>query len=326
LGDANKRSNYDKFGTADPSGNFGGFGGKNPFGQGFGGFSGNFGGFEDIFDMFSGFGGKRNARSGAVQIPGEDIVINMHLSFKEAAFGAEKTFKVNKVEKCSHCNGTGAKNGTEYETCPDCHGTGQVRFTQNTIFGQVSSVGACKTCNATGKVIKEKCSHCGGKGTIKSMQEISVKIPAGIDNGQVMTMRGKGNASLKNGPNGNLIINVTVAKHPILVRDGANLLLDLPVPFTTAYTGGKIEIPTADGTYVLTIPTLTQPNTVFKLKNRGIKVLQRESYGDLIVTIRVEMPKDAGRDEKELMNDLSEKISQNSFRKYKDFENKMKRL
>ncbi len=329
LGDANKRSNYDQFGSADPNARFGGFGGNgSPFGEGFGGSfnSGSFGGFDDIFDMFSSFGGRSKSRQGGVQIPGDDITINLNLTFKEAVFGCEKTFKVNKIEKCDKCHGTGAKNGTEYETCPDCHGTGQVRYTQNTIFGQVSSIGACKTCNATGKVVKEKCPNCSGKGTIKSMQEITIKIPAGIDNNQVITMRDKGNASIKNGPNGNLIINVSVSIHPLLVRDGYNLLLDLPLPFTTAYLGGEVIIPTPDGTYMLTIPSLTQPNTVFKLKGRGIKVLQKESYGDLIVTVRVEMPKEFSKQDKELIKKLEENISGNSYKKFKDFQDKLKKL
>jgi molecular chaperone DnaJ len=330
LGDANKRANYDQFGSAGPNANFGGFGSnENPFGQGFGGgFSSESfgGGFDDIFDMFSSFGGRTKSRKSTVQVPGEDIAVNINLTFKEAVFGCEKIFKVNKIEKCESCSGTGAKNGTEYETCPDCHGTGQVRYTQSTIFGQVSSIGPCKTCNATGKVIREKCPVCNGKGTIKTAQEIKIKIPAGIDNNQVITMRGKGNASIKSGPNGDLIINVSVAPHPILVRDGYDLLLDLPLPFTTAYLGGKVNVPTADDTYTLTIPPLTQPNTVFKLKGRGVKVLQKESYGDLIVTVRVEMPKDYNKLDKDLVQKLEENISGGAYKKFKDFQDKMKKL
>ncbi len=324
LGDANKRSNYDQFGTADPnSGGFGGFGGGSPFGEGFGNFSG---GFEDIFDMFSSFGGTRSRRQSTMNVPGEDIIVNLVLNFKEAVFGVEKTFKVNKLEKCDACHGTGAKNGTEMETCPDCHGTGQVRFTQSTLFGQMSSVTACKTCNATGKIVKEKCPHCSGRGTTKNLQEIKIKIPAGIDNSQVITMRGKGNASQKSGPNGDLVINVTVTPHTVLVRDGFNLTLDLPLPFTTAYLGGTVNIPTAEGTYTLTIPPLTQPNTVFKLRGKGIKVLQKDSYGDLIVTVRVEMPKEQGKAEKELVKKLEENISSGAYKKFKEYQDKLKKL
>lgn len=323
LGDNNKRSNYDQFGSAsgNPNDFFGGGAGSG-FGQHFG--SGSFSGFEDIFDIFSSFGG--GGRKSEVQVAGEDIAVNINLSFKEAVFGCEKTIKVTKLEKCNACSGTGAKEGREYETCPDCHGSGQARYVQNSIFGQMVNVGPCKTCNATGKIIKTKCPECNGKGSTKQQQEINVKIPAGIDNDQVMTMRGKGNASVRNGPNGDLLINISVEPHEILVRDGYNLLLDLPIPFTTAYLGGKVRIPTADGFYDLTIPALTQPNTVFKLRNKGIKYLQKDVYGDLIVTIRIEMPKDFSKYEKELIQKLDDSISLNSYKKFKNYQDKLSKL
>lgn len=321
LGDKTKRSNYDQFGSANPNDFYGGAGGFGGFGNG------SFSGFEDIFDIFSSFGGRQRAgRAESVSVAGEDIEVNLNLSFKEAVFGCEKTIKINKLDKCEDCHGTGAKNGKEYEVCPECHGAGQVRFTQNTIFGQMSSVGPCKTCNATGKIIKTKCQTCHGAGTIKKAQEVKLKIPAGIDNGQVITMRGKGNASVKSGPNGDLLINISVTPHPILVRDGFDLLLDLPLPFTTAYLGGKIKIPTADGTYDLTLPALTQPNTVFKIKNKGVKHLQREGYGDLIVTVRVEMPKEFSKQDKDLIEKLDNNISLSAYKKFKTFQDKLNTL
>jgi len=322
LGDENKRKNYDQFGTADPNARFGSnpFGGGSPFG------AGNFGGFEDIFDIFSSFGGRRGGASAGIVTPGEDIETNINLSFKEAMFGCEKTIKVSKLSKCEHCHGTGAKDGTELSTCPDCHGTGQVRFTQNSLFGQVLSTGPCKTCNATGKIIKTKCSFCSGKGTIKNSEDITIKIPAGIDDNQTITMRGKGNASTRNGPNGDLVINVSVTPHPILERQGFDLLLDLPIPFTTAYLGGEVEIPTIDGTYTLTIPTLTQPNTVFKLKGKGVPKLQKDGKGDLIVTIRVEMPKEFSKKDKETIKSLEDSISSSSYKKVSAYKDKMSKL
>ena len=324
LGDPNKRSNYDQFGSSNPNDFFGGNGGfSGGFSSGnFGG--GNFGGFEDIFDIFSSFGGGASRRGANASVPGEDIEVDLNLSFKEAVFGCKKTFRVMKTDKCTACQGTGAKDGKEYSTCPDCQGTGQVNITQNTIFGRMSSVAPCKTCNATGRIIKTKCAECGGKGSIKSNQEISVDIPAGINDGQMITMRGKGNASRKGGPNGDLIINITVAPHPILTREGFDLHLELPLPFTTAYLGGKVTIPLADGTYDLTIPALTQPNTVFKLKNKGVKILQRDGYGDLLVTVRVEMPKEMSRKDKELIENLS--ISDSQYKKYKNYLDKMSKL
>jgi molecular chaperone DnaJ len=322
LGDSNKRASYDQYGSANPN-DF--FGGGNPFGSG--GFSGgaSFGGFEDLFDMFSSFGGG-GKRQSTVQVPGEDIDLAINLSFKEAVFGCEKVIKINRLEKCEHCSGTGAKDGKEYSTCPDCHGSGQVRMVQNSIFGQVQTVGPCKTCNATGRIIKVRCPDCMGRGSVKKAQEIKVKIPAGIDNNQVITMRGKGNASIKNGPNGDLTISITVTPHPILVRDGFNLLLDLPIPFTTAYLGGKVTIPLADGTFDLDIPALTQPNTIMRLKNKGIKMLQRDGFGDLIVTIKVEMPKEASRKDREAMEQLSKNMSASVFKRTKAYQDKLAKL
>lgn len=324
LSDPQKKSNYDQFGSAtnNPNDFFGrggaGFGGAN-FGNG------SFSGFEDIFNIFSSFGGGGRADSANAQIPGDDIEISLDLSFEEAVFGCEKTIKVNKTEKCSACHGTGAKNGTAYETCSECHGSGKVRYAQDTIFGRVVNVGPCKKCNGTGKITKEKCSECKGSGNKKVAKEVTVKIPAGIDNNQVITMRGQGNASTRNGPAGDLVIDITVAKHDLLVRDGFDLLLDLPIPFTTAYLGGTIKVPTTKGVYELTIPALTQPNTVFRLKGKGIKHLNREVYGDIIVTVRVEMPKQVGKKEKEMMLKIEEEISQNSYQKNKTYLDKMKK-
>ncbi len=322
LGDPNKRSNYDQFGSANPNDFFGNNGGGFSGGFSGGNFSGNFGGFEDIFDIFSSFGGGN--RRQATATPGEDIEIDLNLSFKEAVFGCKKTFRVTRTDKCSICHGTGAKDGKEFSTCPDCQGTGQVNITQNTLFGRMSTVAPCKTCNATGKIIKTKCDECGGKGVIKSNQEISVDVPAGINDGQVMTLKGKGNASRRGGTNGDLMINVSVAEHPLLTREGFDLHLELPIPFTTAYLGGKVTIPLADGTYDLTIPALTQPNTVFKIKNKGVKILQRDGYGDLLVTVRVEMPKEMSRKDKDLIESLD--IADSQYKKYKNYLDKMSRL
>lgn len=322
LGDSNKRANYDQFGSAD---------GNNFFGGNAGGFSGHFGGggfggFEDIFDIFSSFGGGASRGREKIQVQGEDVEVNVNLTFKEAVFGCEKIVKVSKLEKCNKCSGTGAKDGRELETCPDCHGSGQVRYTQNTLFGQMVNVGPCKRCNATGKIIKTKCPDCNGKGHNKITEEIKIKIPAGIDNNQVMTLRGRGNASVKNGPNGDLLVNVYVENHPILVRDGYNLLLELPITFTTACLGGKIKVPLADGFYDLTIPALTQPNTVFKLKNKGIKYLQKDLYGDLIITVRVEVPKDLSKYEKGLVQKLDDSLSIASYKKFKNYQDKISKL
>ena len=216
LGDDKKRSNYDQYGSADGP-QFGGEAG------GFGDFfSGGGSGFGDFFsDIFSAFGGGRSER---VQQRGEDINVSMTISFEEAYKGCEKEISVSKIDKCEHCHGTGAKNGTEYTTCPDCHGTGRVRYQQRTMFGTTIREGGCQKCNATGKIVKEKCSECGGKGYSKGIKKVNVKIPAGIDDGQVLRMKGYGNAPAREGISGDLNVKISVQPHKILVRNENDLL------------------------------------------------------------------------------------------------------
>ncbi len=321
LSDDTKRKNYDQFGSADgPS--FNGFGGGT---SGFGGFGDFGGGFEDIFNMFTGgaFGGGQRARANTA-INGADIRVNVTLSFVEAALGCTKTFSVDRDEVCSHCSGTGAKGGTEYATCKECGGSGQVRYTQDTIFGRMVSQGVCKSCNGTGKTIKTKCEHCGGAGHFERLAKIDVNIPAGVDNGEVLTMRDGGHAGRNGGRNGQLVINVKVKEHPLFVRDGSNLLLKVYVPFYTLLLGGEIEIPLVTGKQKLNIPALTQSNTVFKLKNKGIKNLNKMGSGDILVTIVSESPKSLSKAEKKLLESL-EKDSSN-YSRYKSYLKDLKDL
>lgn len=310
LGDEQKRKNYDQFGSADGNQGFNGFGG---FGNG-GGFGGSFN-MDDIFNMFSGFGSS-NANMG---MQGEDLQIQLNLSFEEAVFGCTKTFNINRVESCSKCNGTGAKNGTEFTTCSDCNGTGTARYAENTLFGRVVKTGPCRHCNGTGKIIKESCSECGGSGKKRVNAQVSVNVPAGIDDGQVITMRGKGNAGSRGGANGDLHIIVKVASHKILVRDGYDLTLKLYLPFYTLLLGGEVEIPLPKGTTTLKIPELTQSNTVFKLKGKGIKNLNSSAVGNLIVTVVAETPKKLSRDEKEMLAKLKDSLGDDNFARYKNY-------
>ncbi len=311
LGDTKKKANYDQYGSADGPQFGGGAGGAGGFGDFFGGG----GGFSDIFsDIFSAFGG--GERSSRVQERGQDINLAMNLSFEEACFGCEKNITIGKIEKCSSCNGTGAKNGREFSSCPDCRGTGRVRYQQNTMFGTTIREGVCQKCNGTGKIIREKCSDCSGKGYTRVTKTVKVKVPAGIDDGQTLRMRGEGNAPLGEGISGDLNIQVSVAKHKLLVRKGNDLYLDLYVPFTTTILGGKIDIPTLKGSYSLTIPQLTASGTVMRIKNKGVKYLNRESYGDLLVTIKAEVPKALDKDTKKKIEDLASSFSQSSFPKF----------
>ena len=320
LSDETKKSNYDKYGSANgpnPNDFFGGGAG------GSGGFSGFGGGFEDIFNIFSSFtGGQRKSSAMA----GNTLTARITLKFEEAAFGVKKTINLVRTVNCSHCNGTGAKNGTDYTTCSDCGGSGQVRYTQDTLFGRVVNTAPCKKCNGTGKIVKEKCEHCSGKGYYKNNSPITVEIPAGIDDGQVMTLRGYGDAGIRGGPDGDLQIIVNVEKHKMLVRDGFDIHLDLPVPFTTAMLGGKVIIPSLEGKLELNIPENTQPNTILKLKGKGIKRLNKIGTGDMFVKVCVELPKNLDRKEKDKVKQLGNEFNDANFEQYKKYLEKLKTL
>ncbi len=327
LGNDKKRANYDQFGSADGP-QFGGGSGAGGFGDFFGGAgNGGFGGFSDIFsDIFSAFGGGSATGRGRVNLRGDDINIAMKLSFDEAVFGVEKIISLSRMETCSACRGTGAKNGKEFSTCPDCNGVGRVRIQQNTMFGTTIRESVCPRCGGSGKIIKEKCAECNGKGNKKVPAEIRVKVPAGIDDGQTIRLRGEGNAPAGQGTNGDLNIKVSVSEHPIFKRVGQELMFDLYVPFTTCLLGGKVEIPLPRGKTVLDIKEGTMSGTVLRLRGKGVKVLNRESYGDLLITVKSEPPKAYTRKAKELIRDLHEEFDISDFPKYKEFLNKMKGL
>ena len=315
LGDEKKRSNYDQFGNAEGQPNFGDFFGGGGFSA-----SGNFGDiFGDIFSAFTGGGGRRSK----VMEKGEDINLQINISFEDAINGATKEIPVSRYEKCSHCSGTGAKDGTAYNTCPECNGSGRVRFTQNTFFGTTIREGVCKNCGGSGKIVKEKCTNCNGKGYEKVKKTISLKIPAGIDDGQVLRMSGAGNAPVRDGIPGDLNVKINVTPHKVLVRKEQDILLDLWMPFTSLLLGEKITIPTVQGDYELTIPELTQAGTVMRLKNKGEKHLNSNRYGDMLVTIKAEFPKSLDKKTKDAVKSLQTQINENSYPKHKDLKNKI---
>lgn len=318
LGDENKRANYDQYGSAEgnPYGDF--FGGG---GGGGGGFQG-FGGFSEIFgDLFSGFGmGGRTAG----REKGQDIEVSLTISFEEAAFGVKKDIKIPRTEQCSACQGRGSKNGKEDERCPDCGGNGKVRYQQQTIFGTTITEGICKKCSGRGRIIKEKCSECAGSGTKKISRTVSVSIPAGIDNGQVINMRGEGNAPSLGSANGDLRIHVQVLSHKLLIRKGFDLFLEVHVPFTTMLLGGDIDVPTLQGRTTLKIKELTQTNTVVSLKGKGIKHLNSSRYGDLYLTLRTEVPKNLDKEVRAKLVEISEKIADRDYVKYKTYMDNLK--
>ncbi len=324
LGDKQKRSNYDQFGSADGANFSDFFGGANGSG-GFsnGGFSSSFSGdFSDMFsDIFSAFGGgaSSGARASAQTARGEDINLAMNISLKESAFGVNKDIRITKLEACPHCKGTGAKDGTAFETCPDCKGAGRVRFQQNTIFGTTIREGLCNTCRGTGKRIKEKCPDCLGKGYTRVTKTVTVKVPAGINDGQILRMRGEGNAPTMPGISGDLNIKISVDKDKMLTREDNDILLTVYVPFTTLLLGGKVTIPTLDGLYDLPIKELTQSGTVMRLKGKGTKILQKEARGDMLVTLKSEVPSKLDKKTKAKIEELQDMFKDNNYAKYSSF-------
>ncbi len=319
LSDKTKKQNYDSYGDENgPQG----FGGSGFGGSGFGGFS-DFGDiFSNIFGGAFGGGGRASRRANA-QMQGADIQVKMKLSFVEAAFGAKKNINLNRSETCSHCKGTGAKNGTDFTTCSKCSGTGTVRQVQNTPFGQVVSEGICPDCHGTGKKIKEKCSHCNGNGMTRENRNIEINIPGGIANDQVLTLRGQGEAGRNGGPAGDMQILIQVENHKLLKREGFDVYVDVPISFTEALLGAKIKIPGINETLELVVPELTQTGTILTVKGKGTKILNKNTYGDLYAKITVEMPKSLDKKEKQMLEELEKSISKNQYSKKKAFNDKL---
>ncbi len=299
LGDETKRKTYDTYGTEDPS--QGGFGG--------GGFWGSGGGqgvdfdLGDIFNSFfgGGFGGGRtSSRQQNRAVSGEDIGINLTLSFEEAAFGCEKEAKYKRTENCPDCKGSGAKNGA-VKKCTRCNGTGVVQSVKRTPLGQFSTQSPCPDCGGTGKIITEKCPKCGGKGRIAVERVLKINIPAGIDDGQRMTYYNEGEAGYNGGPNGNAVVFIKVKPHKLFVRKGTDLYLDYPISIVQASLGCKVQIPTLNGLTDLDIPEGTQSGTVFRVRGKGVKYLKQNAYGDLYVNVKVEVPKRLTKEQKDVL-------------------------
>ena len=299
LSDEEKRKKYDQFGHAafDPNAGFGGAGG------GFGGF-GDFGDLGDIFGSFGdifGFGGGGQRANPNAPRKGDNIRTSVSISFEEAAFGCEKEVTVGRVETCPDCNGSGCQPGTTPEVCPDCKGTGSVRTTQRTPFGMVQSSAACSKCRGTGKIIHQPCKTCKGMGAIRRQHKVKVTIPAGIDDGQAISQRGKGNAGVNGGPAGDLLVSVIVRPHARFERDGNSVLLEQPISFAQATLGAEIEVPTLDGKVKMNIPEGTQPGATFRLRGKGVPYLRGSGRGDQFVTVTVAVPKNLTGSQKELL-------------------------
>ncbi|MBQ9979622.1 MAG: molecular chaperone DnaJ [Oscillospiraceae bacterium] len=304
LSDPDKKARYDQFGHAgfDPNFGAGGFGGG--WGGGFGGGFGGFGGFEDIINEFMGGGGRSASRNGPAR--GENIRVGIVLSFEEAAFGCEKEISYTRIEDCASCGGSGAKNGSDVETCSHCGGTGVVRTVRQTILGSMASQEPCPKCGGKGKVIKDPCPDCKGKGKVRRNKRIKVQIPAGIDVGQAVPVRGQGHAGINGGPAGDLFVEVDVMPHVLFERQGNSVYSQFTVTIAQAALGYEAMVPTIDGKVKYKIPAGTQPGTVFRLRGKGIPVINSKARGDHFVTVNVAVPHDLDEEQKELLRKFAQ--------------------
>ena len=307
LSDSQKRAAYDQYGHAsyDPNSGFsgGGFGGFEGFG-GFGGqgFSGSYtGGFEDIFDTFFGGGGGRRGNRANMPRQGADLQYVMDLTFEEAIFGKEEVIHYHRNAECETCHGTGAKPGTDPVTCSKCHGAGVINVERATPFGRMMSQTTCDVCGGTGQEIKEKCETCHGHKHVEETHKVKVKVPAGVENGNQMPLRGQGEAGENGGPYGDLYVIFRVGKSDTFEREGADIFYELPINFAQAALGDEVDVPTVHGKVKLKVPAGTQSGTVLRLRGKGAPRLRGSGMGDQHVTVRVVTPKHLTDKQREAM-------------------------
>ncbi len=331
LSDPQKRQRYDQFGHAgvDPSYNAGagGFGG---FGGGFSGFSSGDGiDLGDIFDQF--FGGGMGGSSRAGSNPngprrGSDISTSKDITFMEACKGVQVDIDVNRSEVCDTCNGSGAKPGTSPKTCTECNGTGTIRFNQRTLFGTMASTRPCTKCNGKGKMIDDPCPTCRGSGRVQKKRTVSVNIPAGIDDGQILRVAGQGNMGQNGGQRGDLNVRISVRKSQLFERKGFDVWTEIPITYSQAVLGDEITVPTIDGNVSYTVPAGTQPDTIFRLRGKGIQKLQRDGRGDQLVKVVLEVPKNLNKKQKDALIAFSEQLTEKNYEKKSSFADRLKRF
>ena len=310
LSDSDKRARYDQYGHAgvDPNFGAGGYGGS-----GFGGF-GDFGDLGDIFGSFFGGGASRSSNANAPR-RGENVMSRLDLTFEEAAFGCEKEVSAVRIENCPSCSGSGSADGV-IETCTTCRGSGQVRTTQNFMGMQMQSTAVCPKCNGRGKSIKTPCNTCRGKGKVRKTQKIKVKVPAGVDEGQSVRVRGEGCVGFNGGPSGDLLAEVYIKRHPIFSRSNMDVLCEVPITFTQAALGAQIQVPTLDGKVSYDIPEGTQTGTVFTLIGKGIpEINNSRRRGNQRFTVVVETPTRLTKEQKELLRQLDDSLEETPKRK-----------
>ena len=329
LSNEDKRARYDRFGHAGMSGAAGG-------GGGFSGFSGGGFSMEDIFEQFGdifggafggGFGGGRSSRSRTVN-RGSDIRITVKLNLQEVAEGVSKKLKINKTIACAQCGGSGAKDSSSYSTCSQCNGSGYVITVQNSFFGRMQTQSVCPTCGGQGRIIKDKCTKCGGEGTERGQEIIEVKIPAGVSEGMVLTVRGKGNAARNGGLSGDLLVVIEEEHSPELIRDGNDLIHNLNITVTTALLGGEVEVPTIDGKARIKIAPGTHAGKVLRLRGKGLPDVNGYGRGDIMVVVDITIPDELTKEERKLIEQLAEQPNfkrasgvenQNIFERMKNF-------
>ncbi len=322
LSDPELRKKYDMFGFAgvDPSAQAGQQGGYTQWTGGFDGMD-----FGDIFGDFfgGGFGGgaarRRNAPS-----KGRDIQHSLKITFEEAAFGTTKTINVRKYVKCDKCQGSGAAPGTSKHSCPRCGGTGQVQTVRNTLFGQVQTASTCPECGGTGQKIDTPCPDCSGSGQIMKNIKIEVKIPAGVDEGSVLPIRGQGEPGRNGGPNGDLYVVLAVAPHKLFDREGNDLYLDIPISFTQAALGDEITVPTLEGKVSYKVPAGTQPGTVFRLRGKGVADVHGGRMGDLYVKVTLEVPTKLNAEQKKIIKQMGDTVGTECYKKKSGWAQKLK--
>lgn len=320
LSDSQKKARYDQYGHAGVDPNFGAGGGG-----GYGGYGGGMDfDFGDIFSSFFGGGGGRSNPNAPRQ--GGDVAASVILSFEESAKGCKKQVEVTLVEGCPDCGGSGAKKGTSPKTCPQCGGSGQVRRQQRTPFGVMQTQAACDRCRGTGRIIETPCGTCNGSGRVTARRTVGVNIPAGIDDGQTIIIRGKGNAGQNGGPAGDLQVRVTVRPHPLFERRGNDILCDLPLTFVQAALGAEIQVPTLEGKEPFTIKDGTQPGDQLRLKGKGFPDVHGRRTGDLIFRVTIEVPRNLSHEQKELLRKFDGTTSDKNYQKRGSFFKKLKDL
>ena len=316
MSDPEKKARYDQFGFAGVDPSYGAGAGGGAYG-GAGGF--DFGDLGDIFGSFfgGGFGGQR--RNPNAPQRGESIRASVSVTFKEAAFGCEKDVTVERSEQCATCKGSGCQPGTTPEICPDCRGSGQVQVQQRTPMGVFATSRPCQKCHGTGRIIHQPCTDCGGQGRVRKRKTIKVNIPAGIDHGQTISLRGQGNAGKNGGSAGDLLITVMVQPDETFRREGVDVFCDAPITFAQAVLGATLEIPTIDGKVKYDLPEGTQTGTVFRLRGKGIPVLNGRGRGDQYVTVNIETPRNLTKEQKEALRSFSDMLGESNYEKRKSF-------